>query len=78
MSTITTIKVSKESKQRWENYKTYPKESMEDLINRAFMLAYETEDPLNDKDLEDISKSLDDFRNNRYKTTDQLLKELEA
>ena len=78
MSGISSIRVSKESKQRWENYKIYPKESMEDLINRVFALAYETKEPFDEADLTDIEKSLDDFRNNRYQSTDQLLKELKS
>ncbi len=51
---------------------------MEDLINRVFALAYETKEPFDEADLTDIEKSLDDFRNNRYQSTDQLLKELKS
>ncbi len=70
------MKVTKASKEKWATYKNHPKESMESLINRVFKLAYDDEEPLNGKDLEDIQDSLNDFKNNKFKSNKELLAEL--
>lgn len=72
-----TVSVSKEKKAIWATYKNHPKESMEALIDRTFQLAYVNEEPLTAIDLTDIQKSLVDFKNGKFKTNAQLLKELE-
>ncbi len=72
----TSIKVTKESKEKWTTYKNHPKESMESMINRILKLAYDDEEPLNGKDLKDIQDSLNDFKNNKFKSNKELLAEL--
>ncbi len=71
-----TMSVSKEAKERWATYKNHPKESMESLIDRVFKLAYDDEEGLSDQDLENIAASLNDFKNNKFKTNKELLAEL--
>ena len=70
------MKVTNEAKVRWAIHKNHPKESMESLIDRTFKIAYADEEPLNDKDFEDITASLNDFKNGKFKTNKELLAEL--
>ena len=76
MNTMTSIQVSKKSKERWAKIKNHPQESYEDMINRIIHIAYEDGEQLTKKDLKDIAESLKDFENNRFTTNNDLKKEL--
>ena len=76
MKTMTSIQVSKKSKERWAKIKNHPQESYEDMINRIIQTAYEDGEQLTKKDLKDIAESLKDFENNRFTTNHDLKKEL--
>ena len=72
---MTTIQVSKESRDRWKAMKNHPQESYEDMINRMFAILAEDADVLTRRDLSDIEQSLQEIKRGEFVTNEQLIKE---
>jgi hypothetical protein len=76
MSAMTTIRVSRQTKEILDDLKVHPKESYEDVIERLATMAYDDE-PLSDEEIEDMKGSLEDIKAGRVKTLKTVRKELE-
>lgn len=76
MSAMTTIRVSRQTKEILDDLKVHPKESYEDVIERLATMAYDDE-PLSDEEIEDMKASLEDIKAGRVKTLKTVRKELE-
>lgn len=67
------IAVSKKSKEEWEQFKNYPSESMETMINRILKSKVEEDtDLLTEKDILEIKASILEIENGNYKTQSQM------
>lgn len=76
MDDITSIQVSKTSKDKWTTFKNHPNESYENMFNRILNQFKEDDDDLlTSQDLIDIEKSLIQIKNGEYTTLDDILKE---
>ena len=75
MSSMTTIRVSHQTKELLDELKHHPKESYEVVIGRLATMAVD-EEPLSDKEIEDMKASLDDIKAGRVKTLRTVRKEL--
>lgn len=73
---MTTIRVSRQTKEILDDLKVHPKESYEDVIERLATMAYDDE-PLSDEEIEDMKASLEDIKAGRVKTLKTVRKELE-
>lgn len=73
---MTTIRVSRQTKEILDDLKVHPKESYEDVIERLATMAYDDE-PLSDEEIEDMKGSLEDIKAGRVKTLKTVRKELE-
>jgi len=67
MSSMTTIRISHQTKELLDDLKHHPKESYEDVIGRLATMACDDE-PLSDEEIEDMKASLDDIKAGRVKT----------
>ena len=75
MGKISSIQVSKDSMNQWKTLKNHPSESYEDMFNRILKNVYEDDsDLLTKKDLKDIQKSLQEFKEGKFTTHDELKK----
>jgi len=69
----TSIAVSKKSKKQWENFKNYPSESMESMINRILKAkAQEDNELLTAEDIKGIKESVEDIEKGQFKTQAQM------
>lgn len=75
MEPMTSIQVSKNSKEKWSTLKNHPSESFEAMINRMVNTLHEDDSEiLSKKDISEIEQSISDFKNGRYITNDDLKK----
>jgi hypothetical protein len=75
MSSMTTIRISHQTKEILDDLKHHPRESYEDVIGRLATMACD-DDPLSDEEIEDMKESLDDIKAGRVKTLKTLRKEM--
>lgn len=70
---MTSIQVSKKSKEMWSGLKNYPSESFENMINRVLKSqADEDAELLTDKDILEIEQSIKDVKKGKFKTLEQM------
>lgn len=74
MDDITSIQVSKTSKDKWIKFKNHPNESYENMFNRILNQFEEDDDLLTPQDLIDIEKSLIQIKNGEYVTHEEMMK----
>ena len=75
MESMTSIQVSKTSKEVWSTLKNHPGESFEAMINRMVKTLNEDDSELlSKKDILEIQQSVNDFKNGKYITNDDLKK----
>lgn len=75
MESMTSIQVSKNSKEQWSTMKNHPGESFEAMINRMVNTLNEDDsDLLTTKDILEIEKSIKDIKAGKYITNAQLMK----
>jgi hypothetical protein len=67
MSSTTTIRISRQTKDLLDDLKHHPKESYEEVIGRLATMARDDE-PLSDDEIEDMKTSLDDIKAGRVRT----------
>ena len=70
-----TMKVSQKIKGRLEKTRNYPREPLEDVVKRL-LEHYAWDITLTDQEVKDVQEGLDDIKNGRVYTTEQLNKEL--
>jgi len=70
-----TMKVSQKIKGRLEKTRNYPREPLEDVVKRL-LEHYALDTTLTDQEVKDVQEGLDDIKNGRVYTTEQLNKEL--
>jgi hypothetical protein len=75
MPSMTTIRISFETKEVLDGLKLHPKESYEGVIERLASMVMDDE-PLSVAEIADMQASLDDIRNGRVKTLKSMRKEL--
>lgn len=76
MESMTSIQVSKNSKNIWDNMKNHPSESYEAMINRMINTLHEDDSELlSKKNILEIEQSVEDFKNGRYITNYDLKKQ---
>jgi len=69
----TSIAVSKESKDRWEEFKNHKHESFEAMINRVLRSQSEEDaELLTDADILEIEQSIKDIKKGKFKTLEQM------
>ena len=74
---MTSIQVSKKSKEKWDSFKNHPQESYESMINRILRTVQEDDaDLLTVADLRGIEKSRKEIESGKYTTNKELRKEL--
>jgi predicted transcriptional regulator len=71
----TTIQVTHETKEALEGMKIVPRETYEDVIRRLIEISRQEEE-LDTETLENIKKSLEDIREGRLLSTEEVKKEL--
>lgn len=69
------MKISHETKQQIGNFRNYPKEPLEQVVKRMIE-TYEDDLILTDDDVKGIQKSLDDLKEGRVYSHEQIKKEL--
>lgn len=75
MESMTSIQVSKNSKEMWSTLKNHPSESFEAMINRMVNTLNEDDSELlSKKDILEIEQSINDFKNGKYISNDDLKK----
>ena len=75
MDSMTSIQVSKNSKEQWNAMKNHPGESFESMVNRIINTLQEDDsDLLTAGDIVEIEKSINDIKAGRYTTNAQLMK----
>lgn len=75
MEPMTSIQVSKDSKEKWSAMKNHPGESFEAMINRMVNTLQEDDSELlSKKDILEIEQSVKDLKKGRYVTNDDLKK----
>ncbi len=73
MESMTSIQVSKNSKEIWNALKNYPSESFETMINRILKSqADEDVELLTDKDILEIEQSIKNIKKGKFKTLEQM------
>lgn len=73
MESMTSIQVSKNSKEIWNALKNYPSESFEAMINRILKSqADEDAELLTDKDILEIEESIKNIKKGKFKTLEQM------
>jgi predicted transcriptional regulator len=72
---MVTIRVPTDTRNRLVCLKENPKESLDTVINRLIDF-YEDDDPLTREDIEAIKEALQDVKDGRTYTSEQLKKEL--
>ena len=70
-----TMKVSQKIKGRLEKTRNYPREPLENVVKRL-LEHYAWDITLTDQEVKDVQEGLDDIKNGRIYTTEQLNKEL--
>lgn len=70
-----TMKVSQKIKSKLEKNRNYPREPLEDVVERL-LEHYAMDTRLTEKEIQDVQEGLDDIKNGRVYTTEQLNKEL--
>jgi len=76
MSSITTIKIERDLRDRLNTLKTHPRQSYNEVIRRLVDMATDDE-PLSDETLERIEVALKNLRAGRYVTEEEIDAELE-
>mgnify|MGYP000344227897 CR=1 FL=1 len=71
---MSTMKISNETKQEISNFRNYPKEPLESVVKRM-MKTYEEDLTLTAEDIADIQESLEDLKEGRVYTHEQVKKE---
>ena len=75
MDSMTSIQVSKSSKEQWNAMKNHPGESFESMVNRMINTLHEDDsDLLTPGDILEIEKSIKDIKDGKYATNAQLMK----
>ncbi len=75
MESMTSIQVSKRSKEQWNTMKNHPSESFESMVNRIIDTLHEDDsDLLTTGDILEIEKSIKDIKAGKYITNAQLMK----
>ncbi len=73
MESMTSIQVSKNSKEMWSALKNHPSESFEAMINRILKSqADEDAELLTDKDILEIEESIKNIKKGKFKTLEQM------
>jgi len=68
------IQVSPESKKKWATFKNHPSESFENMFNRILRDVDEDDfDVLTKQDLKDIEKSMQEIKEGKFITNDELI-----
>lgn len=75
MSSMTTIRVSHQTKELLDDLKHHSKESYEDVIERLATMVID-EEPLSAEEIEDMKASLDDIKAGRTKSLKTVRREL--
>jgi predicted CopG family antitoxin len=75
MPAMTTIRISRQTKELLDDLKHHKKESYEDVIERLATMAFDDE-PLSDEEIEDMKVSLEDIRAGRVRTLRTIRNEL--
>jgi len=75
MSSITSIRISSDMKDKLSSLKVHPKESYEDVIGRLVEIAIDDE-PLSDETIKAIEESLEDIKAGRVYTLEEVAEEL--
>lgn len=71
----TTMKISKKIISKLEKTRNYPKEPLEDVVERL-LEHYAHDDVLTDQEIKDVEEGLADIKAGRVYTTEQLNKKL--
>ncbi len=72
---MTSIQVSKNSKEQWNTLKNHPQESFESMINRMINTLNEDDsDLLSKKDILEIEQSVQDIKAGKFVTNKELMK----
>ncbi len=71
---MSTMKVSEQTKKRIGRFRNYPKEPYESVIKRMAQV-YEEDLELGEDDIRDIQSSLDDLKEGRINTHEQVKNE---
>jgi len=71
----TTMKISKKTISKLEKTRNYPKEPLEDVVERL-LEHYAYDDVLTDQEIKDVEEGLADIKAGRVYTTEQLNKKL--
>lgn len=75
MESMTSIQVSKNSKEQWSTLKNHPQESFESMINRVInTLNEDNSDLLSEKDILEIEQSVQDIKAGKFVTNKDLMK----
>jgi len=75
MPSMTTIRISRQTKELLDDLKHHSRESYEDVIERLATMACDDE-PLSGEEIEDMKASLDDIKAGRVKTLKTVRTEL--
>ncbi len=76
MADTTTIVIRQETKARLDELKRHPRESYNDVVDRLASMAAD-EEPLSDETLKRIEEALEDLKQGRYYTEEEIEAELE-
>jgi predicted transcriptional regulator len=76
MADTTTIVIRQETKTRLDELKRHPRESYNDVVDRLASMAAD-EEPLSDETLKRIEEALEDLKQGRYYTEEEIEAELE-
>jgi predicted transcriptional regulator len=76
MADTTTIVIRQETKARLDDLKRHPRESYNDVVDRLASMATDDE-PLSDETLKRIEEALEDLKQGRYYTEEEIEAELE-
>jgi predicted DNA-binding protein len=77
LSSTTCLRISRENRERLNSLKRHPKESYDEVIGRILNHMTDPE-PLTEEDLSAIEQSLDEIREGRYYTLDQIKAQLKT
>jgi predicted CopG family antitoxin len=76
MADTTTIVIRQETKARLDDLKRHPRESYNDVVDRLASMATDDE-PLSDETLKRIEEALEDLKQGKYYTEEEIEAELE-
>lgn len=72
---VTTIQLTEETKKALESLKLFPRETYEDVISRLVEISKEEEE-LSTETIQNIEKALEDVKEDRLYSTEEVKKEL--